>query len=420
MRPLPLLGALLLSLPASAHERGDRPSREPKKEPTPIERACRDKKIRITLAGDPPETAGLDGAPAPKPTLKEEANQAATELGGRLQFWTDDQGDRTLRWHRGKKSPADCVESLNALAARFPGRLLVTDPRYGRTAEKIKVGSDVAAAEVAKVEKALPKAEIRSGPGFFERFFDGGTSPAAVAGQPGGFARYPDPSSDSSSAQEFWRSQGVNPGSSAPSWRDGTNFPSTFNRNSAAPPMPGSLSSPESWWRPPVREAARLVDRSIAAVSSVASTAYGGVTHYGGKAIEWVQENLIKAPLASYTRISSTFGTRVHPIKKTRRHHNGIDYAATEGTAVMAAGDGKVVSAGWRGGYGKAIVIRHASGTETLYGHLSKIGVVADQTVTAGRVIGNVGSTGQSTGPHLHYEVRRGGRAVDPLKVASL
>ena len=87
---------------------------------------------------------------------------------------------------------------------------------------------------------------------------------------------------------------------------------------------------------------------------------------------------------------------------------------------IMAAGQGKVVSAGWNGGYGNAIVIRHASGTETLYGHLSRLGVRAGQEVTAGRVIGNVGSTGQSTGPHLHYEVRRGGHAVDPLKVASL
>lgn len=430
MRPLPLLGALLLSLPASARERGGGPSREPrdpKKDPTPIERACREKKIRITLAGEPPEAPGPDGTPAPggvtpapKPSLKEEADQAASELGGRLQFWTDDQGDRTLRWHRGKKSPAECVESLNALAARFPGRLLVTDPRYGRSAEKIKVGSDVASAEVAKVEKALPKAEIRSGPGFFERFFDGGTSPAAVAGQPGGFARYPDASGDPSSAQAFWNSQGVNAGSAAPSWRDGTNFPQTFNRDSAIPPMPGVAAAPEPWWRPPVRYAARTVDQGVAAVSSVASTAYGGITHYGGKAIEWAKENLIKAPLASFSRISSTFGTRRHPIKKTIRHHSGVDYAAAQGTAVMAAGDGKVVSAGWQGGYGNAIVIRHASGTETLYGHLSKVGVRAGQPVTAGRVIGNVGSTGQSTGPHLHYEVRRGGRPVDPLKVASL
>ncbi|TPW18604.1 MAG: hypothetical protein FD126_3384 [Elusimicrobia bacterium] len=156
------------------------------------------------------------------------------------------------------------------------------------------------------------------------------------------------------------------------------------------------------------------------ATSYYAGTVATGVKEYGQKAIDWVSENLIKAPLASFSRISSTFGSRYHPIKKKMRHHSGVDYAAKHGTAVMAAGQGKVVSAGWNGGYGNAIVIRHASGTETLYGHLSRLGVRAGQEVTAGRVIGNVGSTGQSTGPHLHYEVRRGGHAVDPLKVASL
>lgn len=419
MRPLPLLGAVLLSIPAGARERGDGPSREPKKEPTPIERACRDKKVRITLAGEPPEAAGPDGAALPKPTLKDEANQAAAELGGRLQFWTDDQGDRTLRWHRGKKTPEQCVESLNSLAALFPGRLMITDPRYGRSAEKIKVGSDVAAAEVAKVEKALPKAEIRSGPGFFERFFDGGNTPGAVApGQgPGGFT---DNSGDPSSAQNFWREEQARTAGTAPSWRSGTNFPQTFNRDSAAPPLPGSVSFPEPWYTRTGRTAARTFDQGVTAVTSGVGYVADNVSYYGGKAADWVNENLIKAPLASFTRISSTFGSRFHPIKKTWKHHSGVDYAAKQGTPVQAAGEGTVVSAGWNGGYGKAITIRHASGTETLYGHLSAIGVVNGQKVTAGRVIGNVGSTGQSTGPHLHYEVRRGGRPVDPLKVASL
>ncbi|TBR22033.1 M23 family metallopeptidase [bacterium] len=421
MRPLPLLGALLLSLPASAREKGN--DREPKKEPTPIERACREKKVRITLAGDPPETAGFDGTPAPKPSLKEEADQAAAELGGRLQFWTDDQGDRTLRWHRGKKTPEQCVESLNALAARFPGRLLITDPRYGRSAEKIKVGSDVASAEVTKVEKALPAAEVRNSPGFFESFFDGGNTPAAAAAGPGfagGPAGYNFPSSgDPSSPQAFWAAEGQR-AAQGPNWRNGTNFPITFNRDSAAPPLPGSTSFPEPWWRAPVREVARTADRGVSAVRSAGSYVYEGVSNYAGKAYEWAKENLLRAPLASFSRISSNFGSRFHPIKKQWKHHTGVDYAAAYGTAVMAAGEGKVVSAGWKGGYGNAIVIQHASGTETLYGHLSSYGVRAGQTVTAGRVIGRVGSTGQSTGPHLHYEVRRGGRPVDPLKVASL
>lgn len=422
MRPLPLLGALLLALPAAARERGAGPGREPKKEPTPIERACREKRVRITLAGEPPETAAPDGSPAPRPSLKDEADQAHAELGGRLQFWTDDQGDRTLRWHRGKKTPEQCVASLNALAARFPGRLLITDPRYGRSAEKIKVGADVATAEVAKVEKALPKAEIRNSPGFLERFFDGGTSPLAAnvgaagpgasPGQPG--YNYPT-GDDPSSTQAFWAAEAQRDAASN-SWRNGTNYPITFNRDSAAPPQPAGLGYSAPWWNRAGRSVARTVDQGLSLGADLASGAWS----YAQKGYEWAKENLMRAPLARFSRISSTFGSRLHPIKKTWRHHSGVDYAAAHGTAVMAAGEGEVVSAGWNGGYGKAVVIRHASGTETLYGHLSAYGVRAGQKVTAGRVIGNVGSTGQSTGPHLHYEVRRGGRPVDPLKVASL
>lgn len=419
MTPLALVGALLMALPAAARDRSDAPRGRDKDEPTPIERACRDKKVRITLAGEPPDTATETGVPAPKPTLKEEADTAAAELGGRVQFWTDDQGERTLRWHRGKKTPEQCVESLNALAARFPGRLLVTDPRYGRTAEKIKVGSDAAAAQVAQVEKALPKAEIRSGPGFFERFFDGGNTPAAVSlgGQSAGLP--PGLADDPSSAQAFWAQERARTAGQAPSWRDGTNFPVTFNRDSAAPPAPYSTTA-SSWWQPPVRAAARAVDQGYAAVSGAAGYVADRASYYGTKAYEWAKENLIKAPLASFTRISSEFGRRFHPIKKTWRHHSGVDYAARHGTPVMAAGDGVVKSAGWNGGYGYAVVITHPSGTETLYGHLSSYSVRDGQRVTAGAPIGKVGSTGQSTGPHLHYEVRRGGRPVNPLQVASL
>lgn len=420
--PLPLLGAFLLALPASARQRDDGPGREPKKEPTPIERACREKKVRITLADAPPGEPGAE-SPAPKPSLKEEADQAAAELGGgKVRYWTDDKGQRTLRWSRGKKSPEECVDALNALAARLPGRILVTDPRYGRSRELIKVGADVASAEVAKVEKALPKAEIRNSPGFFEKFFDGGTTPLAAGAGPGfgsGPAGYRDPSGDPSSAQSFWAEE-ARRSANGSDWRYNTGLPSTFNPNSAAPPQPGGLLSSEPWWRSGGRSAARTLDQGYRLASDYASTVATGVQTFGTQAMEWVKENLIKAPLASFTRISSTFGMRNHPIKGKRRHHSGVDYAAKQGTAVMAAGEGKVVSAGWNGGYGNAIVIRHPSGTETLYGHLSRVGVRAGQEVTAGRVIGNVGSTGQSTGPHLHYEVRRGGRAVDPLKVASL
>lgn len=419
----PLLLALLAALPAAAHERQGAPAdREPGKEPSPFELACRAKTVRLTLtpndAPEPPE-----GAPR-KATLTEEAALAAHELGGRVRYGRDSEGNRTLKWTRGKKSPQECEAALLALAGRMPGRLFVMDPRYGHTRERVAVGTSLAGAEVAKTEKALPKAELANSPGFFERFFDGGTSPLAAAAGPGSAAgrgqyQYPDSSVDPSSPQAFWAAEGLR-AQENPTWRSGTNFPITFNRDSATPPMPGGLPVPESWWTRAGRSVARTADQGVSAVTGFAGGVATGAWSYAQKGWEWAKENLMRAPLARFSRISSTFGSRFHPIKKRWRHHSGVDYAAAHGTAVMAAGNGKVVSAGWNGGYGKAVVIRHPSGTETLYGHLSAFGVRAGQDVSAGRVIGNVGSTGQSTGPHLHYEVRRGGRPVDPLKVASL
>ena len=115
-------------------------------------------------------------------------------------------------------------------------------------------------------------------------------------------------------------------------------------------------------------------------------------------------------------RISSRFGNRYHPILKRRRFHEGLDIAKPYGTPVFPARSGKVVEAGWTEGYGMLIVIRHADGATTRYGHLSKIYVKPGDVVQRGRtLIGRVGSTGLSTGPHLHFEVRdRSGRAVNP------
>ncbi|MBA2466973.1 MAG: M23 family metallopeptidase [Sphingomonas sp.] len=116
-------------------------------------------------------------------------------------------------------------------------------------------------------------------------------------------------------------------------------------------------------------------------------------------------------------RISSRFGTRFHPILRFARSHSGVDVSASWGSPIVAAADGRVVGAGWNGGHGRQVRIRHRSGLETSYSHLS--GVVADlgAGVRQGQLIGYVGSTGFSTGPHLHYEVRERGRAVDPLRL---
>ncbi len=112
--------------------------------------------------------------------------------------------------------------------------------------------------------------------------------------------------------------------------------------------------------------------------------------------------------------ITSGFGPRRHPIFRVVRMHNGVDIAAPWGTPVRAAAPGTVLFAGWFGGYGKLVVLDHG-GVTTLYGHLSSIEVAAGQKVRAGQVIGRVGSTGYSTGPHLHFEIRVDGRPVDPL-----
>lgn len=113
-------------------------------------------------------------------------------------------------------------------------------------------------------------------------------------------------------------------------------------------------------------------------------------------------------------RVSSGFGWRRHPIFKTRRFHDGIDITASYGNGVYAYTSGVVSFAGWNGGYGKVIYIDHGNGLQTRYAHLSKIYVRQGQKVSVGQKIGAVGSTGLSTGPHLHFEVRKYGKAQNP------
>jgi murein DD-endopeptidase MepM/ murein hydrolase activator NlpD len=113
--------------------------------------------------------------------------------------------------------------------------------------------------------------------------------------------------------------------------------------------------------------------------------------------------------------VTSTFGWRVHPILGYNRFHSGVDFGAGYGTPIRAADTGTVIFAGWYGGYGNAVVVDHGKGIMTLYGHSSQLYVQAGQVVQRGQAIAAVGSTGLSTGPHLHFEVRQNGYPVDPL-----
>jgi murein DD-endopeptidase MepM/ murein hydrolase activator NlpD len=115
--------------------------------------------------------------------------------------------------------------------------------------------------------------------------------------------------------------------------------------------------------------------------------------------------------------ITSYFGYRYHPILHFTRFHAGVDIGAGWGSPIVAAGDGRVVGAGWGGGFGREVQIAHAGGLTSVYGHMSEVVAQPGSYVRAGQLIGYVGSSGLSTGPHLHFEVRQGGQPVNPLAV---
>ncbi len=129
---------------------------------------------------------------------------------------------------------------------------------------------------------------------------------------------------------------------------------------------------------------------------------------------------MFSSPLRGKIIITSPFGYRIHPVYHIRLLHTGIDLRGKIGRPVYAAADGVVTFVGWLRGYGKVIVIKHKKGFETRYAHLSKILVKNGQHVKKGQVIGKVGKTGIATGPHLHFEIRKYGKPVNPLKYTRL
>lgn len=141
------------------------------------------------------------------------------------------------------------------------------------------------------------------------------------------------------------------------------------------------------------------------------------VTYYGPNGYS-VKKEFLRTPIST-ARISSGFGMRKHPIHGYTRMHKGVDFAAPEGTPILAAADGRVIIVGRKGGYGKYIKIEHGSEYATAYAHLRSFakGIQPKQLVKQGQVIGYVGTTGTSTAPHLHFEVHKNGKQINPSKM---
>lgn len=133
--------------------------------------------------------------------------------------------------------------------------------------------------------------------------------------------------------------------------------------------------------------------------------------NYAGGTMRW--------PVPSSSNITSGFGNRMHPILKRNKMHTGIDISAKSGASILAANKGTVIMSGWQSGYGNTVVVDHGGGITTLYAHCSKLLVKVGDNVNAGDTIAKVGSTGLSTGPHLHFEVRKNGTPQNPRNYVS-
>ncbi|MNM69548.1 Murein DD-endopeptidase MepM [compost metagenome] len=162
--------------------------------------------------------------------------------------------------------------------------------------------------------------------------------------------------------------------------------------------------------------AARFVNRGKTYTAVRYTTKQGNTSYYRADGSS-MRKAFIRTPV-DFARISSRFSMgRFHPVLNKIRAHKGVDYAAPTGTPIKATGDGRIVEAGRKGGYGNAVVIQHGQRYRTIYGHLSRFakGIRSGTSVKQGQIIGYVGMTGLATGPHLHYEFQINGKHVDPL-----
>jgi murein DD-endopeptidase MepM/ murein hydrolase activator NlpD len=173
--------------------------------------------------------------------------------------------------------------------------------------------------------------------------------------------------------------------------------------------------------------------RSASGENIVGGLLYAGVTQSGARSIEllkwsvggkpgWYDAASLRPVSTGFAwpvsaPITSNFGMRYHPILHFARMHRGIDFGARWGAPILASADGQVTRAGWAGGYGRQVRIAHGGGVASSYSHMSRMVVEPGSLVRQGQLIGYVGTSGLSTGPHLHYETYRGGVAVDPRSV---
>ena len=167
------------------------------------------------------------------------------------------------------------------------------------------------------------------------------------------------------------------------------------------------------------KEAAAAAAAAAAAKKKGGSSSSSSGSSAGNLSSATLTSGTFTWPLPGYTNNSSAYGWRVHPIYGTRKFHKGEDIPAPTGTPIVAAASGTVTTAGWVSGYGNYTVINHGGGVMTAYGHQSAIHVSVGQRVTAGQTIGLVGSTGNSTGPHLHFEVYVNGATQNPMSYFS-
>lgn len=189
------------------------------------------------------------------------------------------------------------------------------------------------------------------------------------------------------------------------------NGPLQENRSDLVSPQRGSLMEDS---KPRKLISDELLEQRVAAAKALVAPYEPPVAMSAAPSATFGSSLPSRMP-AGRVNVSSTFGPRRHPIHGDDRMHKGIDFAGVAGTPIYATGDGVVEQAQWYGSYGLFVQVDHGGQLETRYAHMSRIAVAPGQRVHRGDVLGYIGSTGGSTGPHLHYEVRRKGQAVNPL-----